>query len=272
MKIESNSIDNTKLFSGKVEDYQKFRPHYPQKIAEFLKRFGALNKNTIVADIAAGTGIVTRLMAGHAKKVIAIEPNQDMLGALATLKRDATIVASADLFSKWENVIEILQGVGEKTGLADHSVDLITLGSAFHWLDADAAKIEFSRILKPEGYVAILYHERDREEDAFQKEIEEIQGKRFPAHREWWRKKFHPRNYRKFFGGEMITYTVPTPVEMDLPGFTGLIRSTSSHPKEDSELRTKIELDMKEAFGKYKKYNGMVDILYQATVYLGRPH
>jgi len=79
-------MDNTTLFSGRVDDYKRFRPTYPQAIIGFLKKVGALSPQSVAADIGAGTGILTRMLIPECQRVFAVEPNQDMYRALEELK------------------------------------------------------------------------------------------------------------------------------------------------------------------------------------------
>ena len=64
-------------------------------------------------------------------------------------------------------------GQSEQTGLADHSIDLVTAAQAFHWFNRDETMQEFVRILKPGGHVALIWNQRKLEQ-AFQKEYDAI--------------------------------------------------------------------------------------------------
>jgi ubiquinone/menaquinone biosynthesis C-methylase UbiE len=96
-----------------------------------------------VADVGAGTGMVGDLFRSNGNPVIAIEPNAEMRAACASLH------AADGLFT-------VTDGAAEVTGLQDASVEMIAVGRALHWFNVDAALGEFRRILKPQGWVAIL--------------------------------------------------------------------------------------------------------------------
>ena len=49
----------------------------------------------------------------------------------------------------------------EATTLPDQSVDFITAGQAFHWFDQARARTEFARILRPDGWVVLVWNDRN---------------------------------------------------------------------------------------------------------------
>ena len=71
-------MTHSERFTNTVESYQRYRPNYPDEVIEILVRYCGLNHTSVVADIGAGTGIFTRMIAAVAQSVYAIEPNQAM--------------------------------------------------------------------------------------------------------------------------------------------------------------------------------------------------
>lgn len=136
-------------FSNRADDYAKFRPSYPVEAVDFILDGLGDPAALTVADIGAGTGISSRLLADRGIRVIAVEPNERMRSAAGEDAR----VTFAD--SRAEN-----------TGLDEGAVDLVTCFQSFHWLQADAALAEFRRILKPGGRVALAWNVRD-DRDSF---------------------------------------------------------------------------------------------------------
>ena len=147
MKDILRQLNPTERFSGLVENYSKYRPSYPPELMSFIELETGLQKDWNIADIGSGTGIFSKLLLGRGYKVYGIEPNKNM--------REA---AEYELqgFKKFTSI----DGAGEKTSLKDRSIDLITVAQAFHWINPDAAKLEFRRILKPPGYVALIWNIR----------------------------------------------------------------------------------------------------------------
>ena len=72
------SDDPTQRFSNRVENYAKYRPHYPPAILEVLQTECALTRESSIADIGSGTGILTRLFLENGNRVTAVEPNAPM--------------------------------------------------------------------------------------------------------------------------------------------------------------------------------------------------
>ncbi|HEX4309129.1 MAG TPA: class I SAM-dependent methyltransferase [Acidobacteriaceae bacterium] len=144
----------TDRFTGRVESYRRYRPTYPPAIVDLLTRACALNPESTVADVAAGTGLLTEIFLSAGFTVTAIEPNDEMRAACATLEPQ---------YPK----LQVRSGTAEAAGLPDHSVDLITVAQAMHWFDLDRARAEFARILKPGGCCAAIYNNRRLGGDPF---------------------------------------------------------------------------------------------------------
>jgi ubiquinone/menaquinone biosynthesis C-methylase UbiE len=75
-------------------------------------------------------------------------------------------IAAEKMLQKYPNFISI-NGSAEDTGLYENSLELITAGQAFHWFDLDQSRSEFKRILKPEGYAAIIWNNRRKSGKGF---------------------------------------------------------------------------------------------------------
>ena len=147
-------------FTGLAVDYARFRPGYAPQIATAI--LGYLGHNTAsidAADIGAGTGIWTRILAARGlRSVVAVEPNDDMRGQGIETSRGTGIV--------WH------KGSAEATGLLDGSVDLVSMASSLHWADFDKACEEFHRILRPGGILVALWNPRFIEANPLLVEIE----------------------------------------------------------------------------------------------------
>lgn len=77
-------MDSTQRFSTRVEAYVKYRPSYPAAMLDFLTSELAMGPDARVADIGAGTGILTALLAPRVARVWAVEPNAEMRGRPGT--------------------------------------------------------------------------------------------------------------------------------------------------------------------------------------------
>ncbi len=138
-------LDPTNRFSYRTQDYAAYRPTYPAAAIDAILT-GITPQSA--ADIGAGTGISTRLLADRGIKVWAVEPNAAMR---ATGSHHPNITPWA--------------GTAEHTSLADNSIDLVTSFQAFHWFKHDEALPELHRILKPNGRLAVVWNNRDRTDE-----------------------------------------------------------------------------------------------------------
>jgi SAM-dependent methyltransferase len=148
--------DVTERFSNRAEDYAKFRPAYPAAVVDaVLDGFLA----PIVADIGAGTGIASHLLAERAKLVYAVEPNPPMRMSIAPHPR-----------------IRAVEGTAEATTLDDGAVDVAAAFQALHWFDRKLALREFARIVRADGRIAAIWNRRDRS-DEFTERYEAVVAK-----------------------------------------------------------------------------------------------
>ena len=135
------------IFDNKANIYDQYRPRYADELFEYLKDTGIITSSSIVADIGCGTGILARQLCKYVSLVYCIEPNPNMMNeAIESFKGDKhyrPILASA-----------------ENTTLDDFSVDLISVGQAFHWFDPILFKQEAKRILKKPGIVMLVWNKK----------------------------------------------------------------------------------------------------------------
>ena len=124
-----------------ADRYERGRPDYPAAAIETIVSELDLRPGRTVLDLAAGTGKLTRLLVPSGANVIAVEPIREMR-------------------EKIEGVVA-LAGTAERIPLTDGFVDAVTVGTAFHWFDADAALREMHRVLTPDGGVALIWNTRD---------------------------------------------------------------------------------------------------------------
>ena len=142
------TADSTQRFSDRVEAYLAGRPRYPAELVTHLETIWALPRTGIVADIGVGTGLSAEpfLAAGH--RVIGIEPNAPMRAA------------GVEYLARFP-AYEARDGTAEATGLAPGSVDLVIAGQAFHWFEPGQFRAESRRVLRPGGWGALVWNDRD---------------------------------------------------------------------------------------------------------------
>jgi ubiquinone/menaquinone biosynthesis C-methylase UbiE len=147
-------------YTGLAGDYAKFRPGYASQVATAI--LGYVRRDTAsidAADIGAGTGIWTRILAARGlHSITAVEPNDDMRAQGIETSRGTGII--------WR------KGSAEATGLPDGSADLVSMASSLHWTDFDKACDEFHRILRPGGVFVALWNPRSIDANPLLAEIE----------------------------------------------------------------------------------------------------
>jgi ubiquinone/menaquinone biosynthesis C-methylase UbiE len=244
-------IDPKKRFSSRVENYIKYRPNYPSIIIEFLTENKILSKKSIIADIGSGTGILSKLFLNNGNRVYGVEPNNDMRNA------------AESLLKKYPNFINI-DGSAEKTGLKKESVDLITAGQAFHWFNVKQAKKEFKRILKPGGYVALIWNNRRKTGRGFSSHYEEFilnYGTDYKQVRKNEKKVDEFFQYKK-----SVFYNYQ---DLDFNGLKGRLFSVSYIPLEGNPNYEKMLNDLLIIFEKNKK-DGKVRVEYDTEIFYGK--
>ncbi|SRR5581483_8667561 len=140
-------LNATQRFSSRVDNYIRYRPGYPAEILALLKRECALKKESVIADIGSGTGLLSRMFLENGNVVYGVEPNSEMR------KAGERLLASYSQFHS-------IAGTAESTTLPVRRVDFVTAAQAAHWFDRKKARAEFIRILKPGGWLVLVWNER----------------------------------------------------------------------------------------------------------------
>ena len=128
-------------FQDGGEHYERVRPGYPAGSADWLIPAGAKD----AADLGAGTGKFTALLAGRGLHPVAVDPSADMLDQLRRTLPGVTAVV----------------GTAEHTGLPAGAFDVVTVAQAWHWCDPLVASTEIARILRPHGVLGLIWNQLD---------------------------------------------------------------------------------------------------------------
>jgi ubiquinone/menaquinone biosynthesis C-methylase UbiE len=148
-------------FNGRIAEYERYRLRYPAAVIEILTTRCGLRRVDLVADIGAGTGMLSELFLENGNAVVAIEPNDEMRAACEQLA------------SAWPGMT-VKNATAEATGLEDASVNYVAVGRAWHWFNRESAVAEFRRVLKPGGWVVLVSNRRYKDGSAGAEEYESI--------------------------------------------------------------------------------------------------
>ncbi len=247
-------LHSTERFSSRVDNYVRYRPHYPQAVLESLQVNCGLTKTSVIADVASGTGILTELFLQNGNVVYGVEPNHDMREAAERLLKD---------YSNFKSVV----GTAEETTLPETSVDFVTVGQAFHWFEQDKARREFGRILKPQGWVALVWNER-RELSPLDYAYEQLVRKYSDDYAEVHHKRIDQDVLQRFFGDEFQKKTLENFQQFDFEGLKGRLLSSSYAPETGHPQHASMLAELREIFDTHQ-VNGRVTVFYDTNLYYG---
>jgi SAM-dependent methyltransferase len=245
--------DNLERFSDRVGNYVKYRPSYPAGVLDLFRREMGLTGESVIADIGSGTGISARIFLENGNVVYGIEPN------------DAMRVAAEGYLSVYERFHSV-KGTAEATGLLDDSVDLVVAAQAFHWFDRERARAEFLRILKPGGYVALIWNERQLNTTPFLTEYEQFLLKFANDYTKVRHENVDRESLKMFFQKDFETRVFSNAQVLDFDGVLGRVLSSSYMPNESSESFSEMREELKALVAKHAE-NGKIEILYDTAVH-----
>ncbi len=249
--------DAKNRFSNRVADYLRYRPHYPEGVLDFLRSQSQLSPAHAIADIGSGTGFLSELFLKNGNQVFGVEPNQEMREAgeeyLAAYPRFTSIDGSA-----------------EATTLPNSCADFVSVGQAFHWFKPVPTHREFARILRSNGWVAIVWNDRMLSKTGFAVSYEELLvrfGTDYSCVRD-----SYPRteDIRAFFGHEnFLTHQIPNSQDFDLESLRGRLRSSSYVPTEGDPNFTPMMAALDTLFAAHQQ-DGRVLMEFSTWIHTGQ--
>ena len=257
MKMKVLATDPKERFSNRVDDYVRYRPGYPRAIPDVLRDECGLVQESIVADIGSGTGILTQLFLENGNLVYGVEPNSAMRQAGEEFLRK---------YSQFRSVT----GSAEASTLPDASVDLIVAGQAFHWFERAASRREFAHILKPHGWLALIWNERDVNSSAFMRDYELLLQRHGSDYLKVQHVYSEQAKLDEFFApSEVREREFQNRQVVNWDGMKGRLMSASYAPKPGEAGYEAMLEDFEKLFAAHQN-DGRVTIRYRTCLYWGR--
>ena len=211
------------------------------------------SQDSVVADVGSGTGILSELLLKNGNRVFGVEPNEDMRRTAETN------------LAKYKNFRSI-GGSAELTTLENGSVDFITAAQSFHWFNPEKARVEFRRILRPKGWVVLIWNTRKTSTpflQAYDKLVSSISDNRRVRHED-----LSDQALRSFLGNHRAV-KLDNSQELDYEGLVGRLLSASYAPLRGEPLFDEVVTQLSELFNRHQAY-GLVTFDYVTEVYAGQ--
>jgi SAM-dependent methyltransferase len=249
--------DTYRHYSRIVENYRRYRPRYPQQLVEWLRAGCGLSPAQIVADIGSGTGLLAELFLEHGYRVYGVEPNDEMRSAAEELLRSSPLFTS-------------IAATAEATSLADHSVDLIVVGNAFHWFNHEQARQEFLRILAPRGWVVLVWNLERNNGSPFAVAFERFWRKHIDPRASFGGERKRPDYITRFFGADNLKEKSLDNYQLcDFEALKGLASTFLKTPQPDDPRYPAMLEELKAMFNQYHE-DGAVTLEYDTRIVYGQ--
>lgn len=232
--------DTIERFSNRVENYVLYRPTYPKEVLRLFQVEMNLRADATVADIGAGTGISARMFLENGSAVFGVEPN-------------AAMRAAAENFLKEFPNFKSIDGTAENTTLENGSVDFVIAAQAFHWFNHEKTRAEFKRILKADGFAALIWNERQLDSTDFLRGYERLLTKFGTDYEQTRHDNISEEILRNFFQTEFRRESFLNFQSLDFAGLKGRMLSASYMPTEENANFKSMIAELERLFADYEK-------------------
>jgi SAM-dependent methyltransferase len=246
-------MQSVERFSDRVKNYVKYRPGYPPEMLEFFKSELGLRKDSILADVGSGTGLSSKPFLENGNVVYGVEPNAAMRAAAKEFLAEFEYFASVD-------------GTSANTNLEDQSADFVIAAQAFHWFEPEPTRKEFTRIIKPGGYVCLIWNERQLETNEFLREYEQLLLKHANDYGNVRHENIQEGELESFFLQPFKRETFANHQILDFDGLKGRLLSSSYMPNDGEPKFDPMIKDLASVFAKHER-GGKITILYDTNVF-----
>ena len=155
-------------FAVDTRRYQRARPGYPAEAIEWALGEVGVGHGAAVVELGAGTGKLTSDLVVRGLQVIAVEPVAQM---------------AAELSARLPEV-QVVEACADATGLPQGRAEAVLAAQSFHWFATREAVQEIRRVLRPRGWLVLVWNRRDQGHPVWQAVAELIEPLRVdePTH------------------------------------------------------------------------------------------
>ena len=260
----SNSVIDWKKDSRSFDTvaalYEAYRPTYPVELLEEILSATGIPKDGSILEIGSGTGKATELFAPRGYSILCIEPGRHLADiARKKLETFPRVKFQITTFEDWEDD-------GER-------FDLVISAQAFHWVAQEIRYQKTASVLKPLGYLAILYNHYLPLEDSVRQKLNQVYQQYAPelasdqpaAHKDiqFWTDELSENDYFDLIAVKRF----PWKQNYGTQQYLGLLNTYSDHLRLPEERLRQLFAGVKEVL---EQEGGEIEKPYQAVAYIAR--
>jgi SAM-dependent methyltransferase len=224
---------------------------------DVLKEKCELSSSSLIVDVGSGTGKLSELFLGNGNQVIGVEPNVEMCGVGRDLLR---------YYSRFRSVI----ATAENCALPNQIADFVVVGQAFHWFKPELAQLEFARIVKSKGWVALIWNVRQMSGKAFNEAYEKLCVRYGVNYNPLLQGEPNIQTIHDLFGENgFMQFNFDNQQVFDFDGLKGRLLSSSYIPDEGEKNYT-LMIEALEQIYWNNQTDGYVQFNYTTKLFLGQ--
>ncbi len=263
--MNNSSVDwkkDSHSFDRVAELYEAYRPSYPVPLIEQILIATGIPTDGRILEIGSGTGKATLLFAQRGYSILCIEPGKHLAEiAGRKLARFPNVKFQITTFEDWDNQGELF--------------DLVISAQAFHWVTQEIRYQKTAHVLKPLGYLTLLYNHyqplevfvRQKLNEVYKQYASEISLDQPNAHKDMqdWINELSKSDCFDFV--EIKRF--PWKTTYNAQQYLGLLNTYSDHLRLSEEKRQQLFAGIKEVL---EQEGGTIEKPYEAVAYIARKH